>query len=227
MALERVERRLAAILAADVAGYSRLMGENEAGTLGRLKALRRELIDPQFAEHRGRIVKVAGDGLLVEFPSVVAAVACAVAMQQGMAERNRGIAADQRIEFRVGINSRDVIVEDDDIHGDGVNIAARLEAMAEPGGIRISAIVHEQVQGRLECAFADLGEQSLKNISRPIRIYRVEPKEAPQERVGRYPADVRRRTFAARAVRRLDPMERCKCAGHWPHQTPTRPRAVL
>ena len=144
------------------------MGENEAGTLGRLKALRRELIDPQIAEHRGRIVKVTGDGLLVEFPSVVAAVACAVAMQQGMAERNTGIAADQRIEFRIGINSGDVIVEDDDIHGDGVNIAARLEAMAEPGGICISAIVHEQVQGRLECAFADLGEQSLKNISRPI-----------------------------------------------------------
>jgi TolB-like protein/class 3 adenylate cyclase len=184
LGLERVERRLVAILAADVAGYSRLMGENEAGTLGRLKALRRELIDPQIAEHRGRIVKVAGDGLLVEFPSVVAAVACAVALQQGMAERNRGIATDQRIEFRIGINSGDVIVEDDDIHGDGVNIAARLEAMAEPGGICISALVHEQVQGRLECAFADLGEQSLKNISRPIRIYRVEPKEAPEERVG-------------------------------------------
>jgi adenylate cyclase len=105
-------------------------------------------------------------------------------MQQGMAERHRGIAADQRIEFRIGINSGDVIVEDDDTHGDGVNIAARLEAMAEPGGICISAIVHEEVQGRLECAFADLGEQSLKNIGRPIRIYRVEPKEAPEERVG-------------------------------------------
>src|SRR5207244_2244672 len=146
LSAERVERRLAAILAADVAGYSRLMGEDEAGTLARLKALRRELIDPEVAGHKGRIVKTTGDGLLIEFPSVVEAVACAVAVQWGMAERNAEVAADQRIEFRIGINSGDVIVEDGDIHGDGVNIAARLEALAEPGGICVSAIVHDQVR---------------------------------------------------------------------------------
>jgi len=170
---ERVERRLAAILAADVAGYSRLMGRDEAGTLARLKALRRELIDPTVAEHKGRIVKTTGDGLLIEFPSVVEAVACAASVQQEMAERNADVPEDRRIEFRIGINSGDVIVEDGDIHGDGVNIAARLEALAEPGGICVSAIVHDQVQGRLDCAFEDLGEQSLKNIARPIRVYRV------------------------------------------------------
>jgi TolB-like protein/class 3 adenylate cyclase len=173
---ERVERRLAAILAADVAGYSRLMAGDEAGTLARLKALRRELIDPEIAKHKGRIFKVTGDGVLIEFPSVVEAVACAVAMQQRMFERNAGISADQRFEFRIGINSGDVIVEDGDMHGDGVNIAARLEALAEPGGVCISAIVHEQVQGRLDCAFTDLGKQSLKNIARPIRVYSVKPK---------------------------------------------------
>jgi adenylate cyclase len=170
---ERVERRLAAILAADVAGYSRLMGEDEAGTLARLNAVRRELIDPQVAEHKDSIVKTAGDGILIEFPSVVEAVACAVRVQQGMAERNAGIADDQRIEFRIGINSGDVIVEDGDIHGDGVNIAARLEAIAEPGAICVSAMVHEQVRGRVDCRFDDLGEQNLKNIARPIRVYRV------------------------------------------------------
>ena len=136
---QRVERRLAAILLADVAGYSRLMGQDEAGTLARLKALRRELIDPKIAEHKGRIVKTTGDGLLIEFPSVVEAVACAVAVQARMAEHNAPIGADQRIEFRVGINLGDVIVDGDDIHGDGVNIASRLEGIAEPGGICLSA----------------------------------------------------------------------------------------
>jgi adenylate cyclase len=170
---ERVERRLAAILAADVAGYSRLMGKDETGTLQRLKALRAELIDPKIAEHKGRIVKTTGDGLLVEFPSVVEAVACAVAVQDGLLQLNAGIAPDQRIEFRVGINSGDVIVEDGDIHGDGVNIAARLEALAEPNGICLSAAVHDQVQGRVDCAFEDLGDTKLKNMARPVRIYRV------------------------------------------------------
>jgi TolB-like protein/class 3 adenylate cyclase len=169
----RVERRLAAILAADVAGYSRLMERDEAGTLARLRSLRRDLIDPKIAEHKGRIVKTTGDGILIEFPSVVEAVACAVAMQREMAARNDAAVADERIEFRVGINSGDVIVEDSDIHGDGVNIAARLEGIAEPGGICISAIVHDQVQGRLACTFEDIGEQSLKNITRPVRVYRV------------------------------------------------------
>jgi adenylate cyclase len=173
LSAERVERRLAAILAADVAGYSRLMGQDEAGTLSRLKALRRELIDPQVAEHKGRIVKTTGDGILIEFPSVVEAVACALAVQGGMALRNAAVPQDRQIEFRVGINSGDVIVEDGDIHGDGVNVAARLEALAEPGGICVSAMVHDQVQGRLECAFEDQGEQSLKNIARPVRVYRV------------------------------------------------------
>ncbi|HWZ68131.1 MAG TPA: adenylate/guanylate cyclase domain-containing protein [Stellaceae bacterium] len=155
MSAERVERRLAAILAADVAGYSRLMERDEAVTLARLKALRRDLIDPKIAEHKGRIVKTTGDGLLVEFPSVVEAVACAIAVQQEMAARNDATAEDERIEFRVGINSGDVIVEDGDIHGDGVNIAARLEGIAEPGGICVSGIVHDQVRGRLDCAFAE------------------------------------------------------------------------
>src|SRR5262252_6036167 len=161
-------RRLAAILAADVAGYSRLMGADEEGTLERLKALRRELIDPKIAEHKGRIVKTTGDGLLVEFSSVVEAVACAVSIQRGMAERNAPVPNNERIDFRVGINLGDVIVEENDILGDGVNIAARLEASAEPGEGRISGIVHDQVHGRLECSFDDTGEQKLKNIARPV-----------------------------------------------------------
>jgi len=175
---ERVERRASAILAADVAGYSRLMERDEAGTLARLRTLRRDLIDPKIAEHKGRIVKTTGDGILIEFPSVVEAVACAVALQQEMAARNDATAEDERIQFRVGINSGDVIVEDGDIHGDGVNIAARLEGIAEPGGICVSGIVHDQVQGRLDCAFEDIGEQRLKNISRPVRVYRISPGKA-------------------------------------------------
>src|SRR5215471_7279455 len=174
LAGERVERRLAAILASDIAGYSRLMGQAEAGTLARVRALRRELIDPQIVEHKGRIVKTTGDGMLIEFPSVVEAVACAVAVQREMAERNAPITPEERIEFRVGINLGDVIVEDGDIHGDGVNIAARLEALAAPGGVCISAIVHSQVERRVDCTFEDLGERELKNIARPIRVFRVE-----------------------------------------------------
>jgi len=182
---ERVERRLAAILAADVAGYSRLMGEDEAGTLARLRALRRERIDPAVAEHKGRIVKTTGDGLLIEFPSVVEAVACAIAVQRGMSEWSAGVPPALRIEFRVGINLGDIIVDDGDIHGDGVNIAARLEGLAEPGGICVSGLVHDQVRGRLDCAFDDLGEQNLKNIARAVRVYRVaaaspDPNPPPQ-----------------------------------------------
>jgi TolB-like protein/class 3 adenylate cyclase len=170
---ERVERRLTAILAADVAGYSRLMGLDEAGTLARLRAHRHDLIDPKIAEHKGRIVKTTGDGILIEFPSVVEAVACAVAMQQGMAERNIPVQEDQRIVFRVGVNLGDIIVEGDDIHGDGVNVAARLEGLAEPGGICISSTVRDHIGDRLDLAFDDLGEQALKNIARPLRVYRV------------------------------------------------------
>jgi TolB-like protein/class 3 adenylate cyclase len=166
-------RRLAAILAADVVGYSRLVGEDEEGTLERLKALRRELLDPKIAEHRGRIVKTTGDGLLVEFASVVDAVRCAVAVQQAMAERNTGIGADSRIELRIGVNLGDVIVEGDDLYGDGVNIAARIEALADAGGVFVSNTVHDHVRDRLPFVFEDLGEQQVKNIARPVRVYRV------------------------------------------------------
>jgi TolB-like protein/class 3 adenylate cyclase len=169
-----VERKLAAILAADVVGYSRLMGEDEAGTLSRLRAHRRELIDPKISEHKGRIVKTTGDGILIEFPSVVEAVACAVAVQRGMAERNAATPEEQRIVFRVGINLGDIIIgEDNDIHGDGVNVAARLEAISEPGGICISGTVRDHIGDRLDLSFEDMGEQSLKNIARPVRAYRV------------------------------------------------------
>src|SRR5437588_397034 len=166
-------RRLAAILAADVAGYSRLMGADEEGTLERLKALRHELLDPTIAEHHGRIVKTTGDGMLVEFASVVDAVRCAVAVQQTMPERNTGVGADSRIELRIGINLGDVIVEGDDLYGDGVNIAARIEALADAGGVFVSNTVHDHVRDRLPFAFEDLGEQQVKNIARPVRVYRV------------------------------------------------------
>ena len=161
----RVERRLAAILAVDVAGYSRLMGADEEGTLRNLKAHRSGLLDPNVAEHRGRIVKTTGDGLLAEFPSVVDAMRCAVEVQRGMAERNASAPEGERIEFRIGVNLGDVIIDDGDIFGDGVNIAARLEALAEPGGICLSAAAHEQVRDKLDLAFEDIGEQQVKNIA--------------------------------------------------------------
>jgi adenylate cyclase len=173
LATERAERRLAAILAADIAGYSRLMGADEEGTLARVKAHRRELIDPKISEHRGRIVKTTGDGILIEFPSVIEAVSCAVAVQRGMAERNAGTPEEERISFRVGVNLGDIIVEDGDIHGDGVNISARLEGIAEPGGICISEDAFRQVRGKVDAEFQDIGEQSLKNIARPLRVYRI------------------------------------------------------
>jgi adenylate cyclase len=166
-------RRLVAILAADVAGYSRLIGANEGGTLRWLASVRAELTDPKIAEHHGRIVKTMGDGLLVEFASVIDALRCAVEVQTAMAERNTAVAADDRIEFRIGINVGDVVVEDGDIFGDGVNVAARLEGLAEPGGICVSARVQEDAAGRLDLTFEDLGEQQLKNIARPVRVYHV------------------------------------------------------
>jgi TolB-like protein/class 3 adenylate cyclase/cytochrome c-type biogenesis protein CcmH/NrfG len=168
-----VERRLAAILAADVAGYSRLMGTDEEGTHERLRALFREVVDPKTKEHRGRIVKNTGDGMLVEFSSMVDAVRCAVDVQKEVAERNTGAPAENRIEFRIGIHQGDIIVEDGDIFGDGVNVAARLEGLAEPGGICVSARVQEDVTGRLDLTFEDMGEQQVKNIARPVRVYRV------------------------------------------------------
>ena len=166
-------RRLAAILAADVAAYSRLMGADESGTLSALKAIRAELIDPTIATHNGRLVKTTGDGLLVEFGSVVDALRCATEMQAGMAERNATVPADKRIEFRIGTNVADVVVEDSDIFGDSVNVAARLEALAEPGGICVSARVQEDATGKLDLAFEDLGDQTLKHIARPVTVYRV------------------------------------------------------
>jgi TolB-like protein/class 3 adenylate cyclase len=173
MSDERVERRLAAILAADVAGYSRLMGADEEGTLAALKAMRRELSDPKIAEHHGRIVKTTGDGLLVEFASVVDAVRCAVEVQRAMAKRNAAVPAETRIEFRIGINLGDIISDDNDIYGDGVNVAARLEALAESGGICVSRVVRDQVRDKLDVAFDDLGEQQVKNIARPVRVFAV------------------------------------------------------
>ncbi len=176
MAEERVERRLAAIRAADMVGYSRLMEADETGTLAALKAHRAELIDPEIAAHKGRIVKTTGDGLLAEFVSVVDAVAGAAAIQRAMAERNKGAHRDSRIEFRIGVNLGDIIIDDDDIYGDGVNIAARLEGLAEPGGVCLSGKVHDELRGKLELGFDDLGTQSLKNIAEPVRVYRVSPR---------------------------------------------------
>jgi len=168
-------RRLAAILAADVAGYSRLMGADEEGTHERLKAHLRELVDPKIEEHRGRVVKNTGDGLLAEFPSVVDAVRCAVEIQRAMIDRNVDTPEDKRVSFRIGVNLGDVIVEPEDIFGDGVNIAARLEALAEPGGICISRMVRDQIRDKLPHAFKDGGEQSFKNIARPVRVYALRP----------------------------------------------------
>src|SRR6266571_4496054 len=169
----RIERRLAAILAADVAGYSRLTGLDEEGTLKRLRKLRRELINPAVSLHRGRVVKTTGDGILIEFPSVVDALRCALDVQRGMDGRNADVPADQRIEFRVGINLGDVVVEGDDLLGDGVNVAARLEGIAEPGGICISDAAYQQVRDKVDVNFENAGEQQLKNIARPVRVYRV------------------------------------------------------
>src|SRR6266516_608789 len=161
----RIERRLAAILAADVVGYGRLIGADEEGTLAQLKAHRSALVDPKITEYRGRIVKTTGDGILVEFVSVVDALRCAVEVQRGMAERNAEVPPEKRIEFRVGVHQGDIVVEDQDIFGDGVNVAARLEGLAEPGGICVSARVQEDARGKLNIAFEDAGEQSLKNIA--------------------------------------------------------------
>jgi adenylate cyclase len=166
-------RRLAAILAADVAGYSRLMGADEEGTLNRLRSIRAEVIDPATTDHRGRIVKTTGDGLLIEFASVVDGLRCATEWQRSMAERNAVVPSENRIEFRIGINVGDIVVENGDLFGDGVNVAARLEGLAEPGGICVSARVQEDVVGRLDLTFDDLGEQNLKNIARAVRVYRV------------------------------------------------------
>ena len=168
-----MERKLAAILAADVVGYSRLMGEDEAGTLERLNCLRRELVQPKITERKGRIVKLMGDGLLAEFPSVVEAVQCAVDIQRGMNEREPEITGERRIRLRIGINLGDIIVEGSDIYGDGVNVAARLEGLADPGTICVSGTVFDHVKGKVDLDFEDLGEQAVKNIEQPVQVYRI------------------------------------------------------
>jgi adenylate cyclase len=167
MADVRVDRRLVAILAADVAGYSRLMGRDEEGTLAALKACRRELIDPSLAEHRGRIFKTMGDGVLVEFASAVDAVRCAMEIQRAMVEHNTDMPEDRRIEFRIGINVGDIIIDEGDIYGDGVNIAARVEALATPGAVCLSENAYQQVKGKLALDISDMGERHLKNIAQP------------------------------------------------------------
>ena len=178
MATSWVERRLAAILAADVVSYSRLVEQDEAETLSALKALRREVVDPLLAEHHGRIVKLMGDGALAEFGSVVDAVACAVAVQKAVAAKQVDAPTERQIVFRIGINLGDVVHENDgDLYGDGVNIAARLQTLADPGGVCISGTAYDHLQGKLECDFEYLGERALKNMQRPVRMYRVLPKE--------------------------------------------------
>jgi len=203
-------RRLAAILAADVAGYSRLMGEDEEGTHERLQAHLRVLVNPKVSEHRGRIVKNTDDGFLAEFAGVVDAVRCAVEIQRGMAAREPEVPEERRIRFRIGVNLGDVIVEEHDIFGGGVNLAARLEALAEPGGVCISRVVRDQIRDKLPYPFEDMGEQSVKNIARPIRAYRmsadavastalvaapVQPAPSPQSAVAIVAAPVPRLSF--------------------------------
>src|SRR5271166_230770 len=191
MASERIERKLAAIVAADVAGFSRLVAADEESTVTRLKAHRNSLIDPKIAEHGGRIVKTTGDGMLVEFASVVDALRCVVEIQRGMQERNADVPKEKRVDFRFGVNVGDVIVDGNDIYGDGVNVAARLEDLAEPGGVLVAGVVHDQVRGKLSFSFDDLGDREVKNIPRPVRAYRVRlnddgrpPLAKPAARVG-------------------------------------------
>src|SRR5881392_3001486 len=179
MAEDRVDRRLMAILAADVAGYSRLMGADEEGTLAQLKMHRRDLTDRKIKKHRGRIVKTTGDGALVEFASAVDAVRCAMQIQRAMSERNAAIQEDRRIEFRIGINVGDIIIDEGDIYGDGVNIATRVETLATPGSICLSDHAYQQIKGKLALEVSDMGEQQLKNIAQPVRVHSVRHDSAP------------------------------------------------
>src|ERR1700737_3284707 len=195
-------RRLAAILGADVAGYSRLMGMDEEGTHERLRAVRRQLVDPKIQDQHGRIVKTTGDGLLGEFASVVDAVRCAAEVQRGMIDREPEATDERRIRFRIGINLGDVIADGDDIFGDGVNIAARLEALAEPGGICVSGTVRDHIRDKLPYPFEDRGEQSVKNIARPVRVYALRPEAVADLSAAGVPIAVprRRRTAALAAM---------------------------
>jgi len=219
-----LERRLAAILAADVAGYSRLMGSDEVATLRAFKAHRRELFDPNVARHRGRIVKTTGDGMLVEFASIVDAVGCAVSIQRGMIDRNRAVPDEKRIVFRIGINVGDIIIDGDDIFGDGVNVAARLEALCEPGGLCISRGANEQIRDKLSLAFADLGEQTVKNIARSIGVFGLAahdiatlPQEVLPELSGEDPAPPAVPEQQIRFCRSSDGIQIAySCIGHGP-----------
>src|SRR5262245_37398149 len=212
----RAERKLAAILAADVVGYSRLVGDDEAGTVARLKALRKELIEPLIAEHRGRIVKLMGDGALVEFASAVDAVECAVAVQRGVAEREAAAPEDRRIRFRIGINIGDIIVEDGDILGDGVNIAARLEALAEPGEICVSRTVYDHARAKVAFGFEPMGEHRVKHIAEPVTVYRVVPEPGPLTKVlGLRHAGMRRRRLGALAAAAVVLLFAAGGAGLW------------
>ena len=197
--MARDQRRLTAIVSTDVAGYSRLMGRDESGTLAALKAHLRELIDPKVAEYGGRTVKSMGDGLLLEFPSVVDAVRCAVDVQRGMRERNAGVAPETQIRLRIGINVGDIIIDGDDIFGDGVNVAARLQGLADPGGICVSRVVRDQVLDKLGFAFDDLGQKEVKNIARPVEVFRVAFDAAAG--VAAAPSSPPRRSRIARAPR--------------------------
>src|SRR6516162_5256111 len=198
MATTTATRRLAAILAADVVGYSRLMGVDEEGTHERFKAQLRELLGPKIREHHGRIVKTTGDGVLAEFASVVDAVRCAGEIQHAMADRDLDLAEERRLRFRIGVNLGDVIADGDDIYGDGVNIAVRLEGLAAPGGICVSGTVRDHVGDRLPYAFEDMGEQSVKNIPRPVRVYALRPKAVADLSTASAPIPASRRRSAAR-----------------------------
>jgi adenylate cyclase len=216
----RVERRLAAILAADVVGYSRLVGADEAGTIARLKALRKEFIEPLVAEHHGRVVKLVGDGALVEFASAVDAVECAVAIQNGVGECQASEPEDRRIQFRIGINVGDIIVEDGDILGDGVNVASRLEGLAEPGGVCVARTVYNHVRNKLALAFEPMGQHRVKNIAEPVTVYRVNP-DAAKPGSRRRPMWTQRRWQAAAAVLAL--LVALGAGGAWYGMAPRAP----
>ena len=192
MAEERVQRRLAAILTADVVGYSHFMEVDEEGTLARLKSLREELFDPKVAEYHGRIVKIIGDGVLVEFASAVDAMRCAVEVQHDLTERNSATPENHRLELRVGINVGDIIIEGEDIYGDGVNVAARLEGLAEPGGVCISGTVHDAIGNKIPVQFEYMGEKEVKNIEKPVRTFRLIVENQEREEQGSYPRDAKR-----------------------------------
>ncbi len=228
MASERVERRLAAIFVADLVGYSRLVGADEEGTIARLGALREELIDPCIDKHHGRIVKTTGDGLLVEFASAVDAVRCTVEFQRALAEREADQPEDLRIAVRIGINVGDIVIEGDDILGDGVNVAARLESLAEPGGICISRSARDQVRDRLEISLKDLGEIEVKNIARPVRVFRVLlDEEAPPKGSAAAPprkSSSLRPALSAMLVVLI--VAGGLAAWFWPWERPTEPAAV-